>query len=333
MRFHILRNKLMTRSLTYLTFFLVLGFCPHTTVQADAGNIYAGRKHVDSQSIENRQIQFDRVLMLGAAGAAIHYVGFRYFDRAWYQGQKRGSIRWINDWSGDTYLNLDKGGHLMGGLFLSRTLSNAYAWAGFGSKSAATLGTLTSWITLLEIEMRDAYYAQWGFSIPDFTFNTIGVIIPLVHAASPTSQVVNFKFSYWPSQLYIDRNKRAQEPVRPHTHHVIDDYQGMTFWMTFSLREHIKNHVNIWPKWLGIAVGYSAIGLHGSNVKSKGRFREFKDLPNGKPEIIISFDYDMRYLPGEAPWQKHLKSLLNWIHFPAPAIRIYPDFRFYPLRW
>ena len=153
---------------------------------------------------------------LCGAGAAIHYLGFRYFDRTWYQGEKRDSIRWLNDWSGDTYLNLDKGGHFMGGIFLSSLFSNAYSWAGFDTGTSTALGTLTSWGALFEIEMRDAYFVHWGFSIPDFFFNTLGATVPLVYAACPPSRAFGFKFSYWPSPLYLERVQRSRAQ-QPHT--------------------------------------------------------------------------------------------------------------------
>ncbi len=313
-------------------FLAVAATCPAAT-EADTSDAKAS--HIAGQEYEpaeNRRVRLERLLALCGAGAAIHYLGFRYFDRAWYQGEKRNSIRWINDWSGDTYLNLDKGGHFMGGLFLSSLFSSAYSWAGFGTMSATSLGTLTSWGALFEIEMRDAYFVHWGFSIPDFFFNTLGAAVPLVYATCPPSRAFGFKFSYWPSPLYRERVQRSREE-RPHTDHLIDDYQGMTFWMTVALEQLLPERgARIWPDFLGLALGYSAIGLHGSNVKSKGPFREYEDLPDGRPEVLIAFDFDARFMPGDAAWWKPLKSQLNWIHLPAPAIRLYPDLRFYLMR-
>ncbi len=275
-------------------------------------------------------IQLDRLLLLGGSGAALHYVGFRYFDRAWYQGQKRDSIRWINDWSGETYLDMDKGGHFLGGLVLSESLTEAYGWSGFGPRTAATLGTITSWAALLEIEMRDAYYDQWGFSIPDFAFNTAGAAVPLLYALVPATRSVRFKFSYWPSRLYRGREERSREPVRPHTEYVIDDYEGMTFWMSFAVDEVLRGRAEeLWPNCLGIALGYGATGMHGSNVKSRGRHREYQELPDARPEVFVALDYDLRQLPGEGRLWRSLKRQLNWIHLPAPTLRIYPDLRLY----
>ena len=279
---------------------------------------------------DSEGVQLDRLLLLGGGGAALHYAGFRYFDRAWYQGQKSDSIRWINDWSGETYLNMDKGGHFFGGVVLSQSLTEAYGWSGFGPRAAAALGTVTSWAALLEIEMRDAYYDQWGFSIPDFAFNTAGAAVPLMYALVPATRSVRFKFSYWPSRLYRERGERSREPVRPHTEYIIDDYEGMTFWMSFAVEEALRGKAEeLWPDYLGVALGFSATGMHGSNVKSRGRHREYKELPNARPEVFVALDYDLRQLPGEGPLWRSVKRQLNWFHLPAPTVRIYPELRLY----
>ena len=270
-----------------------------------------------------------RLALLGGGSAALRYLGYEYVDRAWYQGHKRDSIRWINDWSGETYLNLDKGGHFMGGMYLSQTLQDAYTWSGFSPGQAALLGTATSWATLLEIEMRDAYFAEWGFSIPDFVANTVGASIPLVHAFFPASRIVEFKFSYFPSPLYLDRSRR-QVGRRPYTTHAIDDYEGMTFWLTLAIDDLLPERLaNRWPDYLGLALGYGARGLHGSNVKSRGPNKYFPDRPDAAPEVLLGFDWDTRRLPGKGPFWRHLKKQLNWIHWPSPALRLYPDRRLY----
>lgn len=280
---------------------------------------------------ETEGIRPNRLLILGGSGVTAHYLGFKYFDRTWYQGQKRDSIRWLNDWSGDTYVNMDKGGHFMGGLILSESLIEAYEWTGFRPRTATALGTLTSWVALLEIEMRDAYFDQWGFSVPDFAFNTFGAAVPLMYELWPLSRAVSFKFSYWPSTLYLDREEHAAE-VRPHTDYIIDDYEGMMFWMSLAVDDILRGKArDVWPDYLGLAFGYGARGLHGSNVKSRGREREFLDLPSADPELFVALDYDLRQLPLDGPVWDPLKQHLNWIHLPTPTIRVYPEFRCYLL--
>ena len=125
---------------------------------------------------------------------------------------------------------------------------------------------------------------------------------------------------------------QTREKITLFTDYIIDDYEGMAFWMTFAVNDILSGRAEAaWPDFLGIALGYGAQGLHGSNVKSRGRERAFKDLPDAQPELLLSLDYDARYLPGKGFLWNHFKTQLNWIHFPAPAIRFYPDLRFYLL--
>ena len=280
---------------------------------------------------EEKDVELKRLALVGGGVSVFRYLGFRYMDRAWYQGEKLGHFRWINDWGGETYLNMDKGGHFMGGLALAQTFAEAYAWCGLGGRSAALLGTLSSWAALLEIEMRDAQFDQWGFSIPDFFANSLGAGVPLLHTYFPATRDLRFKFSYYPSALYLDRDERRAAD-RPHVEHLIDDYQGMTFWMTLALNQLLRGRAEeIWPDFLGLGLGYGVTGLHGSNVKSKGPDKYYGNLPAARPEIFIALDYDARFLPGRGRIWNHIKTRLNLIHFPAPALRIYPKWRIYLL--
>ena len=276
-------------------------------------------------------VHWDRVATIAGGAATFRYLGYRYVDRAWYQGQKQDEIRWISDWEGETYLNLDKWGHFMGGAVLAQTLTESLRWSGFSARTAALLGTATSWAALLEVEMKDARFDQWGFSIPDFVANSVGASMPLIHSMWPPSRIVSFKFSYVPSSLYLGNRKRAAAD-RPHIENFIDDYEGMTFWLSLSVEPHLRGRAaELWPDFLGLAVGYGADGLHGSNVKSKGVNKFYPDRPDARTELFLALDYDATYLPGRGDTWHFFKRQLNWIHFPAPALRFYPDLRFYLL--
>ena len=285
----------------------------------------------DARTGDEQRVRLGRLALVGGSAAAFHYLGFKYFDRAWYQGKKTNQIRWIYDWRGDTYVNLDKGGHFMGGAFMAQKLSEAYAWTGFTERIAALLGTTTSWAVLLEVEMRDAYFDQWGFSMPDFIANTLGASLPVLHAFFPRTRALHFKWSYHPSHLYLNNNDRSAND-RPYVDHLIDDYEGMTFWVSLPLTALFDRKKDAHtPEWLRLAIGYGATGLHGSNAKSRGRFRLYPNLPDAKPEVFLALDYDTNYLPGNNRLWRYFKSQLNWLHWPAPAVRVYPSLRFYLL--
>ena len=78
--------------------------------------------------------------------------------------------------------------------------------------------------------------------------------------------------------------------------------------------------------------------MHGSNKKSRGPERYYNGqdskryhLPSARSEIFLALDYALRRLGREGSWWRHVGRQLNWIHLPAPAIRVYPDWRFYLL--
>ena len=111
---------------------------------------------------------------------------------------------------------------------------------------------------------------------------------------------------------------------------MIDDYQGMTFWMTLAVNELLPREAEkLWPDYLGLALGVGGRGLHGSNAKSRGPNKKYGNLPDGQNEIILALDYDARLLPsGGATWE-FIKKRLIWFHFPAPAVRLYPEWGIY----
>ncbi len=276
-------------------------------------------------------VRWRRVGLLSGVGFSVRFIGMRYFDNTWYDGDKGDTIRWAYDWAGETYLNLDKGAHFMAGVTLAQSVGDGLRWSGVSDRKAAVIGSLVSWGALLEIEMRDAYYQEWGFSVPDFVANTVGAAVPLMYTLVPQTQNVQFKFGYFPSSLYWNRKERAAAD-RPRFNHLIDDYEGMTFWASMPVSPFLPSRMReYWPDFLGLALGYGATGLHGSNVKSKGPNKYYDDLPDASPEILLSLDYDTRYLPGDNEIWTYVKTRLNWIKFPAPAIRLYPSLRFYLL--
>ncbi len=281
-----------------------------------------------------RKVNIKRLTLVGLTWATAGYIGYRYVEEPWYLGQKSDRIRWANDWSGETYLNLDKGGHFSTGIGLAETMTSAYEWSGLRPRSAVILGALSSWLSLLAVEWHDAHFYNWGFSIPDFAANTLGVSVPLMHHFYPGTQALRFKFSYFPSPLYRERDERERlssiPDGPPFFRHMIDDYQGMTFWMTLAVNELLPREAEkLWPDYLGLALGVGGRGLHGSNAKSRGPNKKYGNLPDGQNEIILALDYDARRLPsGGATW-KFIKKRLIWFHFPAPAVRLYPEWGIY----
>ena len=102
-----------------------------------------------------------------------------------------------------------------------------------------------------------------------------------------------------------------------------DDYPNQTYWITFNFNTFINNAK--WPEWLNIAIG---IGLDNTQYLNEDNMKI-----GGNNEWYIALDYDIPKLlkRWNSPIAKKLKNCLNYIHFPAPTIKISPKLAFYPL--
>ena len=180
-------------------FLLVISLAPGILSTPSSADDMPDKGRVDDE----RRVRPGRLALVGGSAAAFLHIGFKAFDRAWYQGQKTHQIRWIYDWGGDTYVNLDKGGHFMGGAFMAQKLSEAYAWAGFTERTAALLGTTTSWAALLE-RLRCATPILTSGALAFLILSpTRSERVSPCYTHFPRTRALQFKWSYHPSNLHL----------------------------------------------------------------------------------------------------------------------------------
>ena len=283
----------------------------------------------DSSKSGERDINYTRLTLAGIGASGVHWLGYRYLDSNWWDGDETVRFRVVHDWSGDSLLNLDHCGHLVSGIFLAQTAGDLYSWIGFRRQTAVLLGSLSSIAELLYIEYRDGRYDQWGFSVPDATADVLGALVPLMYEYIPVSRALQFKYGYFPSALYRNRKTR-QAGGRPYVPSTIDDYEGMTFWMVMNPKPLLPEHAaEIWPDWLGVAVGVGAQGLHGYGHKSRGPDRGYPDLPDAQREIFLSLDFDFSHFFRNHDVLRKFTPYFRLLRFPAPALRIPPTLTFY----
>ena len=95
----------------------------------------------------------------------------------------------------------------------------------------------------------------------------------------------------------------------------IHDYENMTFWLTFNPSGIMNLDETDWmPDFLNIALG---IGL--------------ESYISQKRDFYISLDYNLKRIKTNSVMLRHIISVLDRFHFPAPAIRISPGFVSYGL--
>lgn len=256
------------------------------------------------------------ILRLGiVAGASAVILGGIYY---------RWKTAWWNNGTADfhidynyTYIdNVDKVGHLYGGILFTECFGVGLRWAGLSEESSLLYGGILSTLVYTGVELKDGYAPTWGFDPLDLGASVVGAFYPYAQKKIPFLMNFNFKWSYFPSnsKYYNDLNKESRN-----NQFFNDDYEGQTFWVTANLRNLMPPSINsFFPDFLNLALGISVENL--------------ADPLNKHRVFIISPDIDItKLIQTDSNFLNEILRLLNYLHLPLPAIRISPGFKAYAI--
>ena len=236
--------------------------------------------------------------VLGAVGGLYLFADDAYYqdevvDFHWARGNT-GNLDWFDNY----HRGIDKFGHIYSTSLFSEHFYFQARWSGFNNRQASWLAIGSSLFILGAMEVWDGHFKSWGFSVGDFTANTIGASWPVIQRNISWLKRFDYKMSY---------NLFASKSDDPGVH----DYEHMTFWLTFN--PWIKSMPR-WSRFLNLAIGY---GLE-----------SYRSQEN---EIYISLDYNLKQIKPKNPWLRQLVRLLDRFHLPALGIRLHPEFVAYGL--
>ncbi len=261
-------------------------------------------KRYQPKIIKNRLYLVPGVSIAGMAGV------YAAFIKPWWSGEKQG-FRIKFDWINNYWLEMDKLGHFYSNIQATRLSAAMFQFAGVSRKKALWIGFANSTLLYTAFELTDAGFADWGFSVPDVVANLLGAFYPIAQEYYPLLKHFNFKMSYAPSKFFQNPDV-ADTPgfINYHPHqYLVGDYDGMKYWLSTDVNWMLPSNLkSVWPDWLNIAGGYSAYNLPQANHAIKER------------RFYISLDCNLEKLPGNSSFLKTLKSILNTIHLPAPAV-------------
>jgi hypothetical protein len=252
-----------------------------------------------------------KMTILGVVGAGV-FTGFHiYYANTWWKDQ-RDYFKFAAD--GYYARNMDKASHIYTANVFTVATSVAYEWAGVEPNKALLYGAITSLAYETYIEINDGFAPIWGFDWGDMGANIFGAVYPFLQNEIKPLKHVNFKWSFHPEWL----KKKTSG-----TDDLLDDYTNMTFWLSVNpmivLPKSFTN-AKFYPNFLALALGMSIKGA--SHVTGSAK---------AEVEWFLSFDWDVNQLPGNSDFMKKLKKILNFYHFPAPAVRVSPSGIWYGL--
>jgi hypothetical protein len=252
-----------------------------------------------------------RLTILGVVGAGV-FTGFHiYYANTWWKDQ-RDFFKFAAD--GYYARNMDKVSHIYTANFFTVASAYAYEWAGISPSKSLLYGAITSLAYETYIEINDGFAPNWGFDWGDMGANVFGAIYPFIQEEVNPLQYVNFKWSFKPQWLKKKTENKAD---------LLDDYNNMTFWLSVNPMIALPKSVTkakFYPNFLSFALGMSITDASHTIGSSRA-----------KVSWILSLDLDVNQLPGKSDFMKKLKKILNFYHFPAPAVRISPSGVWYGL--
>jgi hypothetical protein len=236
-------------------------------------------------------------------------------EKVWYRGQERVPFHFFNDNGG--YLQVDKLGHGFGAYAQSYV---GYHWlrrAGMSRRNALTFGGALGLLMQTPIELMDGIHEGWGFSWGDMIANAAGSGLVAGQELLFARQLVKYKFSYAPSRYAAMANGYLGTTA---LERIFDDYNGHTYWLSFPANLVVTGE-NV-PRWLNIAIGYSANGMIG----------EFDNLaeydgvaiPHVRRyrQLLLSLDVDWTRIATRSPVLKTVFAGLTFVKLPFPALEL-----------
>ena len=270
---------------------------------------------------DSLKVNKKRVFIVGSSLAGALGGSYLYVQNSWWS-EKQEPFH-FDDGADLTYaLNVDKVGHFMGGLEAADVFSSSMKWAGMQEEQALWYGAAFGSGLQLAIEMKDAYAPYWGFSKWDLALGSAGSLFPVAQYYNDDLKAINFKFSYYKqSDIYWELDR--QRGKEPNKYAWQDDYPNQTYWLSVDVNHFTETCC--WPDWLNLAIGF---GLDDTQY-----LNESNTKMGGNNEWYIALDYDIPKMlkKWNSPTGKKVKHWLNYIHLPAPTIRISPKLEFYPL--
>ncbi|MEJ2544969.1 MAG: DUF2279 domain-containing protein [Calditrichaceae bacterium] len=259
------------------------------------------------KSLENDSLQFNGKRAMISAGLLLSCVGVitLTIDEAYYQ-DNRVKFRFAKDtdgnltWFDNYHRAMDKFGHVFSTSLFSQNIYFLSRWSGYSNKTSSILGSSISIGLLGAMEVWDAHFESWGFSVGDFISNVAGGMYPVLQYNYKPLQNIDYKMSY-----NFLKEKSSD--------HGIHDYEHMTFWLTVNPRGFSDSKYFQWfPNWINFAAG---IGLD--------------SYQNQKQEFYIGLDYNLKRIKTDSLLFNQLIAFIDRFHLPAPAIRISPSTVYY----
>ena len=274
--------------LKLLAILLVMAFCP----------LWAQQPNDSIVKRNTRIVLGSHAVIYGSTVVGLNQLWFK--DCQWI------GMHTIND-TGD-WLQMDKLCHATTSYHTCLFGDESMRLAGLDSKRSALYGGAFSLLFMTSIELMDAGYEDWGFSWGDMAADAGGIALYTTQQLLWEEQRISLKYSFHPTE-YAQYN--PEELGHNLISQALKDYNGITIWAAFNVKELFLDSESSFPEWLTVDLGYGAKGMvEPQPTTDFERVRQFYLAPG----------VDLAKLPVENRYLKALLRVFSFIKLPTPAL-------------
>lgn len=257
------------------------------------------------QDSVKRNTRLKPFIIASSSAYAITLVGL---NQLWYADFERESFHFFND--NKEWNQLDKLGHFYSAFHLSKFGHNSLRWAGLEERKAVFWGAMISTIVLTPIEILDGFSSEYGASYGDIIANSSGALLFYGQQKLWNEIRIHPKFSFQRTDF---ASQRPELLGSNYLEEVLKDYNGQRYWLSVDLSK-FNNKI---PKWINVALGYSATGM----ISADNTQNERMGL-NPRRQFYLGLDFDLNEYKSKSKFVNSLIYVINMIHLPAPALEL-----------
>lgn len=254
-------------------------------------------------------------------------------NHLWYEDYPRTSFHLFND--GAEWQQMDKAGHMFTTYFESDWVYHVARWTGMNRKSSIWTGAAVAVGLQTTFEVLDGFSSKWGFSVYDCAFNVAGAGFWAFQQATWDEQRIQLKVSStyitYPEEILMG-TPAGTTTIRERTDDLfgtnflqtfLKDYNAQTIWASVNIHSFLHEESRF-PKWLNVAVGYSAENMFGGfenewELDENTFHTDDARYPRYR-QFILSPDIDLTKIKTKSKPLKVLFGMANIFKIPAPAL-------------
>lgn len=262
-------------------------------------------------SLPRAEPKFSQRQKLIIAGLTAQQAASVYLEYKWWWENNYHPLHHENDGGFNNYsLGIDKVGHFYTSYMYSNLLYELMQWGKFSKKSSDWVSVILPFAWALSIELGDGF-SKYAFSSHDLLANSIGIAYALAERKVKVLENFKFKYSYYPSKYFLDKNMKGWS--------LVSDYDGHIYWLSIDIYGLLPIKLKpYWPKYINIAGGYGMFN-----------FRPLEPFTEGPPhrrEFHIGLDFNLNRLPAKKQGWKTFLKMADHYHLPAPGFsKVSPD--------